>query len=759
MKKLLLLFILFPHILASQIPLGSWVDHLSYNNANSVAFDGTQVYCGTKSGLFSFNINDNSISRYSTINMLSDVATQSVAINPYNKVLCIFYIDGNIDLIRNGKTINIPHVKNSNAILNTQINHIGFHKEYVFVSYDFGLIKINTDKNEISETYSFSNISTGLEVRASGVLKNKIYVATSNGLYVGHLTSNLLDFNNWELVAGIPLDDYKEVLVFQDSIYALNKDNNLFRKENNNWKKIPIDLNALNFIKNLGNELAVAFDKRIVIYNSQLDSISVLTGNFENSVDLVEINLKHYFIAIRNSGMSEYRNNFYVKTIKPNGPSSSDAFDMAASNNNLWVVRGGIKGYWDNTNKYGELHYFDGAKWINWNPWSHPLYLKAIDLIDIEPDPNDEDKVFISSWGGGLLELEDNIPKILYDESNSSIVSRSEHNAYHIGGTEFDKEGNLWLSNSYNTIALSVKKTDDSWKSFEFSQHLEYTSTTGDVVISNAGHKWILMPRNNRILVFDDNNTIDDPSDDRSILLNTNANNGNIPGSTGITVEFDQNGDGWAGSNAGIFVFYNADNIFENYTTGAQRIIIDGGENFEILLETISVTEIKIDGANRKWIATDGSGVYLISEDGKEEIHHFTKENSPLFSNVVSSLAIDHKTGMVYFGTDKGIIAYRSDATAGKENFSEINIFPNPVRADYSGPIIISGLMENSKIKITDISGKLINEITSFGGQAVWNGKDFQGKRASTGVYLLFSSAMDQDNRLQTEIGKILFVH
>src|SRR5690606_17608765 len=124
---------------------------------------------------------------------------------------------------------------------------------------------------------------------------------------------------------------------------------------------------------------------------------------------------------------------------------------------------------------------------------------------------------------------------------------------------------------------------------------------------------------------------------------------------------------------------------------------------------------------------TEGAGVFLLSPDGTKEIHHFTTANSPIFSNNIASLSVDNKTGEVFIGTDLGIISYRSDATEGQENFSKVKISPNPVHSSYSGPITISGLMPNSTVKITDISGNLINEIISVGGQIVWNGTNFKG--------------------------------
>jgi flagellar hook assembly protein FlgD len=85
-----------------------------------------------------------------------------------------------------------------------------------------------------------------------------------------------------------------------------------------------------------------------------------------------------------------------------------------------------------------------------------------------------------------------------------------------------------------------------------------------------------------------------------------------------------------------------------------------------------------------------------------------------------------------------------------------VYVFPNPVRPDFEGDITISGLVENSTVKITDISGNIVFETTSQGGQATWDGRNFDGARVATGVYLVFLSNEDGS---KTHVTKLLFIH
>jgi ligand-binding sensor domain-containing protein len=175
----------------------------------------------------------------------------------------------------------------------------------------------------------------------------------------------------------------------------------------------------------------------------------------------------------------------------------------------------------------------------------------------------------------------------------------------------------------------------------------------------------------------------------------------------------------------------------------------------DYLLGTEEIKAIAVDGANRKWIGTASSGVYLISEDGLETIHHFTAENSPLLSNAIQSIAINEKTGEVFFGTGSGLISYQSDAIEGGNRFENVHAYPNPVRPEYSGVITITGLVADTQVRITDVNGNLVYETISNGGVATWDGCGISGERVTTGVY--FAQCVSPNGKYK-HITKILVV-
>jgi ligand-binding sensor domain-containing protein len=149
---------------------------------------------------------------------------------------------------------------------------------------------------------------------------------------------------------------------------------------------------------------------------------------------------------------------------------------------------------------------------------------------------------------------------------------------------------------------------------------------------------------------------------------------------------------------------------------------------------------------------TSSSGAYLLSPDGTARIKNYNEQNSPILSNSIVSLAIDNKSGDIWFGTLKGVQSVRGDAITGEEKFTNVYTFPNPVREDFTGNVTITGLMRDSQIRITDISGNLVYETVSDGGQATWDLKTYNSRRVATGVYLVFCASNDGSQSFVTKM-------
>ena len=270
-----------------------------------------------------------------------------------------------------------------------------------------------------------------------------------------------------------------------------------------------------------------------------------------------------------------------------------------------------------------------------------------------------------------------------------------------------------------------------------------------DILIADNNDKWIRVAPNRTspasIWVYSDQGI--------QRGLNTGPNNGNLPSETVNDIAKDIDGSIWVGTNIGVAVFYSPTTATRSLTQAVNAItpIFEGRP----LLEEEQISAVAIDGGGRKWFGTKRSGVYLYDKDISRSILYFNTENSPLPSNNIIDIAINKVTGEVFISTDLGIVSYRADGTDANADGSDIVVFPNPVRPNFNGLLGIRGLPANSEVKITDIAGRKVFEGISNGGGFSWNLKDYNNRRAKTGIYLVFAS---NEEGTDTLVGKFAVV-
>jgi hypothetical protein len=318
-----------------------------------------------------------------------------------------------------------------------------------------------------------------------------------------------------------------------------------------------------------------------------------------------------------------------------------------------------------------------------------------------------------------------------------------------------DNDKNLWISGTEVPGTLKALKPDN--EGWIVNPATIDVQTAGDLIVTRSGHKWVILPRGNGLFILDDNDTPDYYDDDLFKQMYVTDPDGKVISFVYCLAE-DHDGNIWAGTDQGPLIYYNPDKVFEEEIK-AYRIKIprnDGSGLADLVLFTESINSIAVDGANRKWLGTASSGAYLLSSDGTRRLRNYNEQNSPILSNTIASVAVDNETGDVWFVTSKGIISVRGDATEGREEYSDIYSFPNPVREDYEGNVTVTGLMKDTQIRITDISGNLVYETVSDGGQATWDLKTYNGRRVATGVYLVFCASSDGS---QAAVTKILVIN
>ncbi len=751
------------------VGIGQWKDYLSYKSGISVTEGGGKVYCATKSGIFLFDKTDNSIDRLSKVNGLSDVEATVLNYNNYCNKLLIAYKNSNIDIIDNqGAIVNLADIKRKAILGNKSINSIYFINQYAYLSCGFGIVVIDMNKVEVSDTYYIGPNGTPLNVRGITSDGTYFYVATDLGIYTALQNNpNLANFTAWSVMSGLPVGIYNTITEFNGKIYTnfsqfltdgtYNKDT-AYVYNNVSWSYfIPPNGFTINSLKNNNNKLVMTqtgavstFDSNLVVKEYIADYFSDVARTNDAMVD----NSNSIWIADSKFGLVGWRPGMGIFSYFPNGPSSANVVAMCVQDDNLAIAPGGG----------GTGFFVDGIYLYNGTDWTNPrgnfpsiVNLDTIfNINNVLVDINDSKKVYAATGLSGVIEFYNGVPVKIYNQSNSSLqaVNYTGYKPIWTSGLAMDAQNNLWIANSGVPSSVSVKKADDSWQALNFSPILGNNPNLGQIMVDKTDQKWVILPGAGGIMVY--NGGTSAPNTTNTKKLSTATGNGSLPSTNVFCLAEDLNGEVWVGTDKGIAVFYTPSSIFSGENFDAQQILVEQDGHVQILLETELIQSIAVDDANRKWIATANSGVFLMSADGTKQIFHFDESNSPLFSNGVKSIVVNHKTGEVFFGTNKGVIAFRGTSTQGLEYYTDVYSFPNPVKHNYEGPIAIKGLINNSTLKITDISGTLVYETKSEGGQAIWYGKNFKGERVGTGVYLVFCSNEDGSQKTVT---KILFVN
>ncbi|MDD3685375.1 MAG: two-component regulator propeller domain-containing protein, partial [Bacteroidales bacterium] len=564
---------------------------------------------------------------------------------------------------------------------------------------------------------------------------------------------------------------FNNLNVFQGKIYTnyhnyeAESSDTMLVFDNGNWQKFLPEYNDIVSINSNSERLVVLTKYWAKIFDEDVNEIRHIWRYKINDVDYGPMPQNaaydtkgNLWIADKRYGLVYNPEDWICSSYVINGPDHYEVFDFAAIESGIIAVKGGMNLSWGPLWNAGAFAKFSNNLWYTHTQSNTSGLAGIYDLVRVVVDPNDPTHFFMGSWVKGLVEFRNNQHYKTHNPTNSTLTFVEGTIYCRIGGMAFDEDGNLWVTNSLTSPQIHVLSPEGNWTSIDYSSYIGGINI-GRFIITEDDVKWVILPQSVGLFVFDDNNTPADKSDDKVKKLSVINEEGEVISNDVFSIAQDKNGYIWVGTSKGVAVYYNPEDVFETGNLQARQIKIprnDGTDNADILLGNDVVTSINVDGADKKWFGTQNGGVYYTSADGLEEIHHFTRDNSPLLSNNILCTAIIPNTGEVFFGTAAGIISYRSTATEGGEDYIGVYAFPNPVKPDYRGPITITGLVAGSYVKITDISGNLVTEMRSEGGQAVWYGEDLNGNRVSTGVYLVFSS---NETGSKTDITKILFIN
>lgn len=763
-----ILLVVFSAVAFAQSAIGEWHDHNSFISARQVCATADRVYAATRMAMYYYDKTDSSVHRMTKVGGLSDVGISAVAYDEPSGCLVIAYANSGVDLIQNGTAHHIADIHYGSMGGDKKIYGVTFDGTRIYLATGFGIVVLDANRQEITETYYIGSEGESGVVYDVAVTDSLIYAGTDNGLMYAPKHSNRLHiYETWTRDTVTPLSDMSVRMldVLNNHVVAAACTDN------------PDSMTV--FCQN-------AIDSWVILGTGKVRSIRchhgrVLLNRF-NSVELFDdhfsllatvSDLPLYGVAAPDvdidsegtlwmghswAGMLRVPKPYSAAfSHSPQGPNNDDyVYSIVATSGKVYLCPGGKKPTYESALLPGGLSIYDKGQW---SQISRADGLPDFqDVLYMAVDPKNRKHISATSWGYGVLDIHDNVVETIYNQFNSDGALTPYINGsfthLRVSGLAYDKQGNLWVTSSLVDRGLAVHFGDGSWQSFDISplfQGLPADKREIDKIIwdSVTGYKWFI-GKGNRIYVHDG---VDK-------LAYVNPNNGSKMETHTVTcLVQDRSGDLWFGTDKGLKVIYDGYRAFSNGGNGemapvnCSNILYNEDGINEYLMAYESISCIAVDGANRKWVGTSNNGLYLISSNGLEQLHHFTTANSPLASDKIIAIAVHPESGEVYIGTDMGLQSYRSTATVGyNEPLLNIHAFPNPVRPGYDGLIAIKGFTRDALVHITDSRGHVVYSTTAQGGQAVWNGCTHRGDKVSSGTYFVFASDATGNMRSVTKI-------
>jgi hypothetical protein len=694
----IIIFLLFSscnaHPVSAQ-PLGTWMDHLPYMRAKNVSAAANKIICTTPYALFTVDLGDNTIERLSKVNGLSEAGiavmeTDSV----YNKTI-IAYNSSNIDILSADRIINLDEIRRSNISVQKEITAIYFYKDKAYLAAAFGIVLIDLLKEEIRETYVIG--ASGKQVKVNQVAANDqfIYAATDEGVKRAPSSSvNLSDFRNWQDVNGGWSDGKVNGVSAAGGSIIIRKADSLFVGENNTWKFFYTTNLRISDVNVSSGKLIISEsderNARIVVLNSNgvVQKVYEQPGLIISPQEAI-IKDNEIWIADASSGLMRSSGSSFI-SFRPNSPYSISTGEMVYDDGSFWVTSGIPSSGWEPSFSKNGFFKYNQQNWKNYPPSVLPALDSMYDLVTVAVS-NKDHAVWIGSFGAGLLRFSEKESLQVFKQASGISSSLSNPDQYQVAGLRFDADFNLWISNYGAREPLVVRKNDGSFKKFTAPFPLNMNAVS-EIVIDDFNQKWIVSPQGNGVLLYNHGASIDNTGDDQWKFYRTGKGNGNLPDNDVLSIARDKSGFIWIGTKRGIGIVQCPGQAFSGNSCEAILPVVQQDNFAGYLFSNEEVQAIAVNGADQKWIGTK-HGAWLITSDGEKTIQHFTEDNSPLLSNDVRKIAIDPKTGDVFFATTKGICSFRGNAIEGNAVNDQVMIFPNPVPPGYNGSIAVRGIV------------------------------------------------------------------
>lgn len=754
---LLLLIVYGNTSLAQGIPsIGQWRDHLPMRNVLSLAVDESTIFAGTPFGYFTYRPGTKEITTQTKSNGLSQVELRLLSKHPFDHVFLLVYQNADIDLINGDQIRNLPDLLKSTAQEDKTINHINWVGDDAYLSTQLGIVVVNTNRVEIKNTFRFGQNGASIKVNQTAVLSGSIYAATENGLFSAQLSSpSLNDYRNWSTVNVLGSAIAIQRVLNWNNHLVLQRNDSLFINKNGDWSFLYANQKQITVLELVNNQLLIGQTNQGKGSVSLIDPVNLSVKLINSSYltwpkTAIFLNDAIWVGDLTNGLINISDPN--VLPVFPETPAGLANGEGIHVNQEILIAAG----RWNDQSlqfafKDG-FYSFKNDSWKSFNSSNFSIIDSLSGIVGIA-HVTTTGSVFAGADNGGLLEITKDNKALLYKQNSFLSPMFNDPQRYSVGGLTMDRDQQLWLTNNGASQGLIVLKKDGAVQKFTIP--FSYANFgLSKLIIDDQHRKWIIPSNADGLFCFDHGSSIENSADDRWRQFRQGLGRGNLPSNKVTSIAVDRNGFIWVGTDKGIALIQCGEDLFSTSACEAVLPVVQQDNFAGRLLADEQINDIEVDGADRKWIATN-NGVWLLSADGQQVVHRFTSTNSKLLNNEVASLVIQQETGEVFFMTQKGICSYRSSAIVPVDVMKKPFVFPNPVPPGYSGTIAIRDLPDNAWVSITELDGRVVYKTRSLGGQAIWNGKNYRGERMSSGVYLVIVS---NEFNTQQVAGKIFFL-
>ena len=770
-RKLILLFLLIAGPVQAQ-EIGKWNIYTSTRTVTGISLGiDDELWLSTTGGVET-RISGELNRKFTTLDGTTRLDGLASIFDEGSSKFFVGYIDGSIDIIHSqtGNIVQIGDIARFPNYTEKGINDFEGYQGLIFIATDFGIVVFNPDEEYIIASFTgLGSFTRGISVADIEIKSDTIYAGTAEGLAKAALADELTVSSNWityDASNGFVSEAIRAIGVHNAEVYASTSSQNYVYSAGA-WSPASVFGTAAVDEYLMTDTFLLAASDRRLYYGATSSSLqSIVAENDISSLFYDEVSGSAYFgVFNRGYGVLNTSSSQAVYIV-PEGP-YQNFFKGMSFDGEVMISASTNKASLNPPVDFGKGYYiYSDNAWRSYNAQNNAVLGSSI-FRHTFTTAITNDYYYFGSWGHGVARHNKETNEIVvFDENNSTLRGWAADNPLFpvISGLQTDSNDDVWVTSRYATNPLYYQTPgDDDFLQFSKNSAVGLLDEYVGLFIDSNNQKWITLENSSTtsgtgLLILDTGNP-DEASDDEGIKLTTDENQGQLPDNSVQAIVEDKNNEVWIGTGRGIARFIFPAFIIQSNNPNERRaqwlINEDTSAVSRYLLRDVNVSAMAVNGANEKWIGSVNQGLWLLNAEGSRIEKRFTKENSPLISNNIVSIAVNDITGEVFISTDLGMVSYQDVARAPDSKMDKLKVFPNPFNYGQHQSIFIDGLSEQTTLRVLGVDGTVVYEFEATGGRASWNGLDYNGNRLGTGVY--FIVAYEADGR-EKGIGKVVII-